>query len=92
MLCFSPDKPHFASPWNASSERANEDDDDDLDVEEEAVSIRRLHWMAPQPPSLEGCLFAMLGMCVLPCTRAVQPVRHAPCVVLNFLYDSLSTW
>lgn len=60
VLCFSPDKPHFSSPWNASSER-DEDDGDDGDLEEEAVSILRLHWMAPQPPSLEGCLFALLG-------------------------------
>ncbi len=73
MLHFSVDKPHFASPWNASSERANEEEDDDLDLEEEAVSIRRLHWMAPQPPSLEGCLFALLGRCGVRCRVHVAP-------------------
>lgn len=28
---------------------------------EEPVCIKKLVWMAPQPPSVDGCLFALLG-------------------------------
>lgn len=59
LLSFSLDKPHFASPWNASTERVDPDDEDD--ITEEAVTIKKLVWMAPQPPSVDGCLFALLG-------------------------------
>jgi hypothetical protein len=61
LLCMSLDKPTFTSPWSAASERANEDDDVCDGSGDEPVSLRKLHWMAPQPPSLEGCLFMLIG-------------------------------
>lgn len=59
LLSFSLDKPHFSSPWNATGERV--DEDEEVDGADEPVNIQKLIWMAPQPPSVDGCLFALLG-------------------------------
>lgn len=48
--------------WNAKVERCDESDDDDVDADgDAAVTVRRLYWLAPQPNSPDGCLFAALG-------------------------------
>ena len=60
LLTMGIDKVHPSSPWTATVELASEDDEVD-GVDDEPVSIIKLIWMAPQPPSVEGCLFALLG-------------------------------
>ena len=59
LLTMGIDKTHFSSPWNAKSELVDEDEVNDLN--DEPVFIQKLLWMAPQPPSVEGCLFVLLG-------------------------------
>lgn len=47
-----------ASLWRAAQELVDGDNDED---EEEQVCIKKVTWLAPQPPSTEGCLFVLLG-------------------------------
>ncbi len=55
------DKGAAVEVWNASSERADDADDDGDSESEAAVIIRRVTWLPPQSGSTDGCLFASLG-------------------------------
>jgi len=44
--------------WRAAQELV---DGDNNDEDEEQVCIKKVTWVAPQPPSTEGCLFVLLG-------------------------------
>lgn len=49
-----------ASLWRAAQELV---DGDNVygEESEEQVCIKKIAWLAPQPPSTEGCLFILLG-------------------------------
>jgi hypothetical protein len=60
VLSLGVEKTHesSASLWRAAQELVDEDNNDE---EEEQVYIKKVTWIAPQPPSTEGCLFVLLG-------------------------------
>ncbi|KAJ1428060.1 hypothetical protein B484DRAFT_447799 [Ochromonadaceae sp. CCMP2298] len=55
LLSVGVDKTHPSSPWNVALENDDEDGN-----EEVKIGIKKLVWFAPQPPSQQGCLFALL--------------------------------
>jgi len=60
VLSLGVEKTHksSASLWRAAQELV---DGDNNDEDEEQVCIKKVTWVAPQPPSTEGCLFVLLG-------------------------------
>ena len=59
VLCGSIDKENVSEVWNAVVEKSDfVDEDEDHQI---TISIRKLQWLAPQAPSTDGCLFALLG-------------------------------